>query len=174
MNTFSLIIHVTAAAVLVGPQIVLFLAVMPSTWLIDDERLRRDVTGVVTRRFGMISAVAIVALLATGLFQFYQLVPDVIQDDINEFRWGPIFALKMTLFLALVALIAAHALVFARRVGRASDAVIADPDDEAAMWHLDQQRRWSFLISFGMIVVSLGVLVLGVMLGHHDYSYVPQ
>ena len=174
MDTFSLIIHVTAAAVLVGPQVLLFLAVVPSTWLIEDERLRRNVTSVVTARFGMISGIAIVALLATGLYQFYQLVPDIVQDDINAFRWGPLFALKMTLFVALVALIAVHALVFGRRIGRLSDAVIADPDDEETMWRLDEQRRWSFLISFAMILVSFGVLFLGVTLGHHEFSYVPR
>ena len=174
MDTFSLIIHVTAAAVLVGPQLLLFLAVIPSTWLIEDERLRRDVTRVVTARFGMISGIAIVALLATGLYQFYQLVPEVVQDDINGFRFGPLFALKMTLFVALVALIAAHAFVFARRIPRWSDAVIANPDDENALWHLDQQRRWSFLLSFVMILISLATLFLGVTLGHHEFSYVPR
>ncbi len=173
MDTISLIIHVTAAAALVGPQVLLFLAVVPSTWLIEDERLRRNVTSVVAARFGMISGVAIVALLATGLYQFYQLVPDIIQDDINEFRWGPLFVVKMTLFTMLIVLIAVHTLVFARRIQRWSDAVIADPDDEEAVWRLDQQRRRSFLISLAMILVSLTTLALGVMLGHHEYSYVP-
>jgi uncharacterized membrane protein len=174
MDTISLIIHVTAAALLVGPQVLLFLAVVPSTWLIEDERLRREVTRVVTARFGMISAAALVALLATGLYQFYQVVPEVIQDDLSSFRFGPIFIVKMTLFTLLVILIAVHALVFGRRIARWSDAVIADPDDEAAAWQLDTQRRWSFLMALAMVLVSLAVLFLGVTLGHHEYSYTPN
>jgi uncharacterized membrane protein len=172
MDTVSLIIHVTAAALLVGPQVLLFLAVVPSTWLIEDERLRRDVTRVVTARFGMISSVALAALLATGLYQFYQVVPEFVQDDLSGFRFGPIFILKMTLFTLLVILIAVHALVFGRRISRLSDAVIADPEDETAAWELDTQRRWSFLLAFAMVLVSLAVLFLGVTLGHHEYSYV--
>ena len=174
MDTISLIIHVTAAALLVGPQVLLFLAVVPSTWLIEDERLRRDVTRVVTARFGTISGVTIVALLATGLYQFYEVVPEAIQDDLSNFRFGLVFILKMTLFTLLLVMIAVHAFVIAPRIGRWSDAVIADPEDEDAAWYLDGQRRWSFLLTLGMVLVSLAILTLGVMLGHHEYSYVER
>lgn len=174
MDTISLIIHVTAAAVLVGPQVLLFLAVVPSTWLIEDERLRRDVTRVVTARFGMISGVAIVTLLLTGLYQFYEVVPEFVQDDITGYRFGPVFIVKMTLFTLLLVMIAVHAFVIAPRIGRWSDAVIADPDDQDAAWYLDSQRRWSFLLTLGMVLVSLAVLFLGVTLGHHEYSHVER
>ena len=174
MDTLSLIIHVTAAAILVGPQVLLWFAVVPSTWLIEDERLRRRVTRVSTVRFGMLSTIALVALVVTGLYQFYNVVPEGIQDDINGFRWGPIFMLKMTLFVVLVGLILLHGLVYGRRVARLSDAWLEDPDDQELGWELERQRRWSFGVSFIMIVVSVVVLALGVTLGHGEYSYVPR
>ena len=71
MDTISLGLHVFFASILVGPQVLLFLAVVPATWLIEDEGLRRSVTRVVTRRFGVLSGISLVGLLATGLYQFY-------------------------------------------------------------------------------------------------------
>ena len=67
-GTISLILHVTAAVILVGPQILMFLAVVPSTWLIEDnEALRRAVLRVVAGRFGMLSVLAIAVLVITGV-----------------------------------------------------------------------------------------------------------
>jgi len=67
MGTISLAIHVTAAALFVGPQILMFFAVIPATWLIEDnEKLRRQVTRVVAARFGMLAMIAIVLLVVTA------------------------------------------------------------------------------------------------------------
>ena len=44
----------------------LFLAVIPSTWLIEDEPLRRSVTRVVTRRYGMLTSMGYSLLQAMG------------------------------------------------------------------------------------------------------------
>ena len=171
MNTFSLVIHVIAATVLVGPQLLLFFAVVPATWLIPDEQLRRDVTRVVTARFGMLAGVSLVLLVITGLYQFYSSVPAGIRDDMLDYRFGSIFMFKMILLVAFVALLAFHVRVTARRIGRLSDRVIADPSDDDAAFALDAQRRTSFVLSLMMLLVSVGMLVLGAMLGDHGYSY---
>jgi len=168
LDTVSLIIHVIAAALLVGPQLLLFFAVTPATWLIDDERLRRNVTSVVGMRFGMIAMASLVALLVTGLYQFYSLVPEQITEDMSAYRFGPIFILKMTLFTVLVGLIVFHTFFIGRRVRQLSDAVVSGDGDPAA---LEGARRTSFVLSFFMVVASVFVLALGVMLGHHDYSW---
>jgi uncharacterized membrane protein len=171
VDTISLILHVSAAAVLVGPQVLMFLAVVPSTWLIDDEQLRRQVLGVVARRFGMLAGTAIVVLLATGLYQFYSTVPENVRDDIMAYRWGMVFSVKMAAFTLLVVLIFVHAFVFSRRIARLSDAVIAGEGDPA---DLERARTQSLLFSLILLVVSIATLWLGVALGHGAYSYVPR
>lgn len=172
MDTIALIIHVTAAAVLVGPQVLLFVAVIPSTKLIPDEALRREVTKLVTMRFGIISVIALLALLVTGLYQFYNVTPDVITDDINSFRYGRIFITKMSLFVVLVGLLVAHGAIIGPRIGRAADAVAAGEGGAEAAAALEQQRRRSMWISGALLLVSLAVLFLGVTLGNNQYSYV--
>lgn len=171
MDTISLILHVTAAAILVGPQVLMFLAVTPATWLVDDERLKRDLVRVVAGRFGMLAGSALVVLLATGLYQFYAYVPESIQDDMMSYRFGIIFVVKMTLFTVLILLILAHTMFFSRRIARMSDAVLAGQEDPGA---LEYVRMQSFGFSVLLLVVSVAILWLGVTLGDHAYSYLPR
>ncbi len=171
MHTLSLVIHVTAAAILFGPQVLLFLAVTPATWLIDDEALRRAVTRVVTARYGMIAGIAIVLLVVTGIYQYMSMVPADIRGNLSSYRFGTIFMLKMALFAAFLALLFYHVFFVARRIVALSEAVVAQGrDDDVAA--LDAARRTSFLISFFMLMTVLAVVVLGVMLGSHEFSYV--
>lgn len=171
MTTFSLVIHVIAATVLVGPQLVLFLAVIPATWLIPEERLRRDVTRVVTARYGMLAGLSLVLLLVTGLYQFYSAVPDEVRENLTDYRFGTLFSVKMLFFLIFIALLVLHTVVIGRRVRRLSDMVIADPSNDESTFALDSQRRNSFVLSAVMLLVALIVLALGVMLGDHNYAY---
>ena len=168
MAELSLVLHVIAATLLVGPQVLLFFAVVPATWFVDDEQLRRDVTRTIVGRYGMIAGIAVVILLVTGLYQFYSVTPDYITEDMSSYRFGWIFITKMTLFTMLIVLIGVHAVV-GRRIGRLTDQVIAGEGDAA---RLDDARRLSFMVSAGMMLVSIGVLVFGVLLGRIEYSYV--
>ena len=171
MDTISLALHVFFAAVLVGPQLLLFFAVVPATWLIDDERLRRSVTRVVTRRFGLLTVISLLGLLVTGLYQFYSLVPEAIQDEMMDFRFGMVFVTKMTALTVLVGLIAVHGIVFGRRIRETSEAV---ERGEADAGRLEQLRRNSLVFSTIMLLVSIAILFMGVTLGHHEYSYQPR
>lgn len=169
MEVFSLILHVSAAAILIGPQLLMFYAVIPSTWLIDDERLKRDVLRVVASRFGMLAGISLVILLATGLYQFYTLPPAEIRENLADFRYGAIFVWKMVAFTVLVILILVHTFVFSRRISRLSDAVLAGEGDE---YDLYQARMRSLLFSLLIIAASFITLWLGVALAHHSFSYV--
>jgi uncharacterized membrane protein len=169
MDSLSLMIHVTAAAVLVGPQVLMFYAVIPSSWLIDDERLKRDLLAVVARRFGALAGIALITLLVTGLYQFYSVTPDFIREDINAYRYGQIFMSKMLLFTILLGLIFAHAFIFSKKIRALSDAVLDGSGDAG---ELHQARMKSFLFSLLLLLASLGTLWLGSALGNHTYSYV--
>lgn len=171
-DSISLVIHVLAVSVLVGGQVLLFMAVVPATWLIDDERLRHAVTRVVTRRFAWLTGLALVALLVTGLYQFYSVVPEPVRESMNDYRFGPVFMIKMTAVVVLVALIGVHAMYFGPRIARASDAAVGG--DEEAVFRVEDLRRTSLLLSLAMLLLSVAVLGMGVLLGYQDYSYLPR
>lgn len=170
MEVFSLILHVSAAAILVGPQVLMFYAVIPSTWLVDDERLKRDILRVVASRFGMLAGISIVVLLVTGLYQYFTLAPAEIRENLMDYRYGMIFTWKMLSFSILVVLVLVHAFVFSRRINRLSDAVIEGTGDEHDLY---QARMRSLLFSLLIIAVSFITLWLGVALAHHPLSYEP-
>ncbi len=169
MNELSLIIHVSLAAVLVGPQLLMFLAVTPASWLIGDHELRTQVVRVIARRFAVLSVVALVGLLLTGLYQLYNVTPDTVREEMTDYRFGIIFMIKMTLFVLLIAMIAFHAAVLARRMGRVTEELRAGRADPA---ELEGARRNSLLFSGLMVLVSFAILALGVLLGNMQYSYV--
>ena len=172
--TISLIIHVTAAVILVGPQVLMFFAVVPASWLIeDDERLKRAVVGVVARRFGILAAIALVLLLVTGLYQYVAVIPQAIRQAPDS-RFAAIFAVKMLLFTLLIGLIYVHTYRYARRIAALSDQVIAlerDPSAErreagrARADELERTRQRSFAFSALILATSLLTLWFGVALG---------
>ena len=165
-------LHVLFAALLVGGQALLFFAVVPSTWLIEDEGLRRRVTLVIARRFSAIVGISLVGLLLTGLAQFYTdiFVPPGIRESMSDFHFGRVFMVKMTLFVVLVVMIAVHGAVHGRRIARISDAVQAG---ETEPGELEQARRNSLVFSALMVLVSIALIFLGAALGDHSYSHEP-
>ena len=171
MDSIVLGLHVLFAAILVGGQLLLFFAVVPSTWLIDDAGLRRRVTAVVTQRFAMLAVVSLVGLVLTGLLQFYSddLVPPNVRENMFDFRFGPVFVTKMTLLVVLVAMIGVHGAYFGRRIARLSDAVEEGAADAA---QLERVRRNSLLFATLMVLVSIALIFLGATLGNDAYSHV--
>ena len=165
-------LHVLFASLLVGGQVVVFFAVIPSTWLIDDEGLRRRVTLVVAHRFTGIVIVSLVGLVLTGLAQFYTdvFVPPDIRENMTDFHFGRVFMVKMTLILVLMVLIGVHGAVFGQRIARISDAVQAGEMDQG---DLEQARRTSMVFSALMVLVSIALIFLGAALGDHSYSHNP-
>ena len=172
METLSLILHVLSATVLVGGMVLLFLAVTPATWLIDDEALRSAVTRVVAQRFALMTAVTLAVLVVTGLYQLFSVVPEAVRENMSDYRFGPVFIVKMAVFVLLLGLIGVHGMYYGPRIARASEAVAESDGDDEAVWHLEGLRRTALIFSLVMLVVAVLVLALGVTLGNHDYSYV--
>jgi uncharacterized membrane protein len=181
METIALAIHVTAAAILVGPQILMFLAVVPATWLIeDDEKLKRAITRVVAARFGMLATIAIVVLIVTGLYQYYTIVPVNVREAPEEYYFGAIFSLKMLMFVVTMVLIGIHMRYYGKRIAGLSDRVIEIQDDpfsasttEAAelRTELERARQKSFGFSVFILGASLVTMWLGVALGHEAFAW---
>lgn len=175
METIALALHVTAAAVLVGPQVLMLVAVVPASWLIeDDERLKRALLRAVATRFGVLAVIALGTLLATGLYQYFAIVPQAIREQPASYRFGALFMAKMALFVVLLAAIGAHTFIFSRRIGRLSDAVIAGESEGEGggdVRALERARRRSFTFSAAILALSLVLLWLGVALGNHEFSW---
>lgn len=172
MDTIMLAIHALLAAVFVGPQVLLFYAVVPSTWLIEDEALRRSVLRVVTSRFATLTVFALLGLLGTGLYLYTSdmFVPPDVRANMMGYRFGPVFTLKMISIVLLVGLIAVHGAVFGRRVREASEALERGEGTPGA---LETARRSSLMFSAVLLLVSIAVLFMGVTLGNHAYSHEP-
>lgn len=172
MGEASLVIHATLAALLVGPQILLFFAVTPATWLIEDHALRSSVLRVVTGRFAVLFGIALVGLLVTGIYQLTNdsIVPPEIREHMGDYRFGQILAIKIVLVALLVVMVVFHAMVLARRTARATAAVVAG---EAETWELERARRNSLMFSGFMILVSLAILGLGVLLSYEPFADQP-
>lgn len=169
MQTTSLIIHVIAASLLFGPQVLMFYAVTPATWMLSNEEVRRAVVKVVAGRFGRLTVIALVVLLVTGIYQYVAIVPDHIRADLMGYRFGVLFMAKMGGFATIVILIVVHVFMFARKIARLSDAVIAG--DEEQRGALETARTQSFLFSLILLLVTMGTLALGVALGDESFSY---
>lgn len=169
MGLISMLIHVTAAVAFVGPQLLMFYAVTPASWLIEDEALKRQVIAVIARRFGALAGISLLTLLITGLYQFYTIVPEPIQSEMMDYRFGMIFVTKMTMFTVVLVLVLLHAMIFSRRIRRLSEAVDAG---EATADELQTARMHSFLFSALLMLASIATLWLGITLGHAEYSYV--
>ena len=167
-----LILHVLAAATLVGGELLLFFAVTPATWIIEDERLRRTITRVVAQRFARLTVGALVVLLVSGLYLLTSYVPENVRDSMADYRFGGLFVTKMIVVAVLLVVIGVHGMYYGPRIARASEAVIDDGGNESARRDLDNLRRRSFQFSIMMVAVTLAALGLGVVLGNHDYSYV--
>jgi uncharacterized membrane protein len=169
MHTTSLIIHVIAAALLFGPQVLMFYAVTPATWILSNEEVRRAVVKVVAGRFARLTILSLVVLLITGLYQYFSMVPEAIREDPQGYRFGSIFAAKMGAVTTIIVLTALHVIVFSRKIARLSDAVIAG--DEEQRGALEQARTRSFMFSLILLLVTLATLALGVALGDESFSY---
>ena len=172
MHVLSLILHTLAAAVLVGPQVLMFYAVTPATWLIEhDEKLKRDILKVVTGRFARLSVAAFLVLVVTGIYQYFFLIPPEIREARAEINLGWIFSIKMLGVVAMVGMTWWHVMKYGRRIAALSDAVIAGTGDPG---ELESVRLQSFTFSIGLMLVSLLVLALGVALGDHEFAWVQR
>ena len=181
MGAISIAIHVTAAATLIGPQILMFFAVIPATWIIeDDEKLKRAITRVIAARFGMLAGISLVTLLVTGLFQYYTTVPESVRAAPEDYLFGTIFSLKMLMFTILLILIYIHMFRYGRRITALSDQVIAAEEDpfskrsdevKELRSELERARQKSFGFSIFILGTSLIILWLGVVLGEPTVAW---
>ncbi len=149
-------LHILAATIWVGPQIFLFVAVVPAIRTVEDVQVRARAMRVLTTRFGYLAWGAMVVLVITGIANLFEHPLDV--DVLFDRNFGTIFEIKMTLVIATIVLTALHSFVLGPRVLKLQESV-ADQAQIASV------RRLSIIISSVNGLLALGILFLGALLG---------
>jgi len=147
-------IHVLAAAVFIGPQIFLFVAAVPAIRTIADAQERRRVTRMVTTRFGWLGGAALVALLITGIINWYDA------DDhgfLDIDRYFVILQVKLTLVALVIVLTGLHGGLVGRRLLKLQESGASEEE-------IAQTRVWSVALSAANLLASLVILLCAALL----------
>ena len=147
-------IHVLAAAIFIGPQIFLFVAAVPAMRTIADAQERQRVTRMVTTRFGWLGGAALVALLITGIINYYD-AKDHGLLDID--RYLVILQVKLTLVALVIVLTGLHGGLVGRRLLKLQESGASE--DEIA-----RTRVWSVALSAANLLASLAILLCAALL----------
>ncbi len=149
-------VHILAATIWVGPQVFLFVAVVPAMRTVEDMQARARAMRVLTTRFGYLAWGAMTVLVITGIANLYE--HDLDTEVLFDLNFGTIFEIKMTLVIATILLTALHSFVLGPRVLRLQESVA----DEA---QIATVRRLSIIISAVNGLLALAILFLGALLG---------
>ena len=149
-------VHILAATIWVGPQVFLFVAVVPAMRTVEDMQARARAMRVLTTRFGYLAWGAMAVLVITGIANLYE--HDLGIEALFDRNFGTIFEIKMTLVILTIVLTALHSFVLGPRVLRLQESVA----DEA---QIATVRRLSIIISAVNGLLALAILFLGALLG---------
>lgn len=149
-------VHILAATIWVGPQVFLFVAVVPAMRTVEDMQARARAMRVLTTRFGYLAWGAMAVLVITGIANLYE--HDLDTEALFDRNFGTIFEIKMTLVILTIVLTALHSFVLGPRVLRLQESVA----DEA---QIARVRRLSIVISSVNGLLALAILFMGALLG---------
>lgn len=153
-------LHILGAVVFIGPQVFLAAVGMPALRSIDDVRSRQQATRAITRGFGVLGGAALVLLLVTGIYNYYQY--DLYMDNDSFPRYFMTMQVKLTLVTIVIVLTALHALLFGRRLQALQES--GAPESE-----ISSARRNSMVASIATLAASIAILLCAALLGS-DWS----
>lgn len=143
-------VHVLAAVIYIGPQVFLFVAAVPAIRSVEDAQQRARALRMVTTRFGWLGGGALAVLLATGIWNYYDVEDPLIdQEAFPRYYWT--LMVKLTLVTVVTVLTLLHGAVLGRRLQRLQETNA--PEDEIA-----HARRWSIVATSVTLLVSLAIL----------------
>jgi uncharacterized membrane protein len=158
-DAIVVMLHVLATALFIGPQVFLALIAVPAVRSIEDAAIRQRTTRAITMGFGILGGIALVTLLATGIYNYYQ--NDQFMDA--DFpRYFTLMQVKLTLVTLVIILTVLHGAVFGRRMQRLQETGAPEAELAAA-------RRWSMGASMLNLAASLVILACGVLISS-DWS----
>lgn len=162
VDALVLWLHILAAVLFIGPQAFLIFAAMPALRTVADVEARAAATRIVTSRFGMLGGAALVVLLASGIWNYYNAKDaGLIESDDFPRYYFTLFT-KLTLVTIVVVLTALHGAVFGRKLQQLQR-------EGASEVEMAGVRRWSLLTSLLNFGLSVAILLLAALLGS-DWS----
>lgn len=150
-------LHLLAAAVWVGGLVFLGLAAGAARRAVAD-RERVELFRVLGKRFLMLSAVALVALVATGADMAADRLPS--WDALTETTYGKTLLAKWIVLAVVIVLTAVHSFVLGPRVGRLRESLIERPGDAALEADLRRLAGLHGAVSGLILAGSVAILVL--------------
>lgn len=151
-------LHLTAAAVWVGPQLFLVLAAIPALRTIggEEDPVRQQATRVMVRRFNIMAWSAMALLILTGIGNVFEHNSDSAIDAFDyDFRYAWILTTKLVLVGVTISLTALHSFVIGPRLLEAHAYGVSDRK---------QLRIASAVVSGTGFLASVAILYLAALL----------
>ena len=157
-------LHILGAAAWLGPQFLMFIAVMPALRTLEDTGRARAMA-VLTVRFNYLAWGALVLLLLTGLDRIASRASDF---NLFDVRYGTILVVKMAFVAAAITLTALHSFVVGPRLLALQKEAATGGSPAAGMAAL---RRQSMMLSIANLLVGLTIVYLGALLRNPSFSF---
>jgi uncharacterized membrane protein len=160
-------IHIIAITIWVGPQFMMFFAAIPAIRTIEERQVRARVMRTIVTRYGWLAWAAMLVIILSGISNIFQVqdidpTVDIGSSDIRWFHW---FSGKMVLVAAMIVLTAVHTFIIGPRQLDLSE---RDDADEA---ELSRLRRVSVALSGVVLLLSIAVILFGLILSDHGYTF---
>lgn len=171
LHITALWLHILGIALFVGPQFFLAFAWVPASRLIGDPASRILAMRKVTNRFGWIGGTGLVLILVAGTYLIstwrdYYAIPD--DASFTSLRYGLVFTIKMTVLLAMLAVVGLHTFIVGPRLIEKLDAQAqGKPVSDA---ELRSARVQSMVLSIAGLILTLTIMVMGVMMSTANFS----
>jgi len=168
-DAISVWIHIVAVTVWIGPQFFLFIAAIPALRTVEDVQVRTRVMRIIVTRFGWMAWIALAVIVASGIGNLFMVGDDApFSLWSTDYRWSRVFAEKMVFVGLAAGLTLVHTFYVGPQQLRFAEQMNADP---AKIRNL---RRLSVAVSGVTLLASIAAVYMGVLLGHHEYSFQPR
>ncbi len=158
-------LHLIGATLWVGPQVFMFVAVIPAVRSVSDGEARYRMLQSVTARFGWLGGGALLLLLLTGIENIRRFAP----PDVFDVRYGYILTAKLTMVGAIVLLTAFHTMVVGPQQLRLQREALDQPGADLAS-RLRSARMKSMMLSTLTLLLSILVLLAAALLRTRLFS----
>ena len=156
------LIHVLAAIIWLGGMFFIAIVIVPVLRMLEPPQIRIEVLSSTARRFRVVSWIAIIVILVTGVLNTVNrgvTLQAISTGELFSTYFGKILALKLTLVFAMLVLSAIHDFILGPRLIE-----LLNSNNPDSFTKLQKNRRcvsWLARINalFGILVVACAVML---------------